>query len=663
MPAPIGSALPIGSSSHLHDSDDHGSGKASQDRSPLPTSRPKAPTLTERPRTSSGPESRKSRGKTDPSQHLRSRDDTFLVDMVTKGTAQRSYHIPIRGKAPSPDASPDSRSDSPPRTAIVRTTTPDSLVESAENDLVTIGMALGSPSHPPYSGKPTWRPKQVTRAMTANAIVPVPEPAPQIQPTREEPLPKGKSRKWGIFGRSKSTKRSRSGTASAASPPSTTQEQFGISSPPQANFMKQEIPRAVASPPRSKPLVTRSHTAPLIGEVPTSRKVNAGNSYQTAQVARKPLPHQPATDGFRPTPPVKASGDKAKSQLLNVDIPSIEMERYSVMFGSVLQSNHGTSSLLARRQATLEKLRMLKDETRREEEGLALRPPPRRATSPNPGRQSPSFSLFPPTPGKATTPQTMSPRGRSYTSPAFLPSPSQPNFSAQEAEIYLQRTITPTTSTPKYRQGQVATPDASERESSRERARLHKPRSSSKLRNPQVLVESPGSLVEEPASHYDAKPLPALQEHEPEWQMVSKTSLASSTSVPTAQASTPRSYSSTPTAVEDAKKKAEEEAQKALRDAVENSIRRQISISQQQRQMLRPQHLTASPLAASSPSRKDASPQGVGIARNVIPRVVVGKNERLAETKSSTPTLVHPGMEGQSPLNNRKSERIVFDSA
>jgi hypothetical protein len=79
--------------------------------------------------------------------------------------------------------------------------------------------------------------------------------------------------------------------------------------------------------------------------------------------------------------------------------------------------------------------------------------------------------------------------------------------------------------------------------------------------------------------------------------------------------------------------------------------------------MLRPQHLTASPLATSSSSRKDASPQGVGIARNVIPRVVVGKNERLAETKSSTPTLVHPGAEGQSPLNNRKSERIVLDSA
>jgi hypothetical protein len=653
----------MGSTARSVASDDHAPSKSSHDRFPLPANRSTSTTAIDRPRTSSGPDSKKPKGKLDNSQHFRSRDDTHVPDMVTKGTAQRSYHIPIRGKAPSPDSSPDSRSRSPPATTIVRTTTPDSLSEPAETGLVTIGMALGSPSHPPG---PEMRPRQITRAMTASAAAPIPEP--QQQQAREEAQVKGKTRKWGIFGRSKTTKRGRSATESATtSPPSTTQQQFGISPPPQANFVRQGSPQVVASPVRNKPMVTRSQTAPLIGEVPASRKKNTGTSYQTTQMARKPLPVQPTSVERKPLPPAKSVGNKPKPQLLNVDIPSIEMERYSIMFGSVLQPNSGSSSLLARRQATLEKLRMLKDEATREEEGLALKPPPRRATSPNPGRQSPSFSLFPSTPGKASSPQVPSPRGRSYTSPALLPSPSQLHFalSPQEAEIYLQRNGTPTTSSPRVKQRSATTPDRFERESSRERAKLHKPRSSSKLRNPQVLVESPRSVDDETStSNPDSKPLPAVQEDEPQWQMVSQSSLASSNSAAVSDPnSVPRSHSATSTPVQDAKKKAEDEAQKALRDAVENSIRRQISMSQQQRQMLRPQHLNASPLASSTSNRKDASPQGVGIAKNVIPRVVVGSNERLSETKSSTPTLVHPGALGPSPLTNRKSERIVLDNA
>ena len=49
--------------------------------------------------------------------------------------------------------------------------------------------------------------------------------------------------------------------------------------------------------------------------------------------------------------------------LLDVDIPSIEMERYSIMFGSLLQKpNVTSSSLLARRQATLDRLKTVNEE-------------------------------------------------------------------------------------------------------------------------------------------------------------------------------------------------------------------------------------------------------------------------------------------------------------
>lgn len=57
--------------------------------------------------------------------------------------------------------------------------------------------------------------------------------------------------------------------------------------------------------------------------------------------------------------PIGQQGLHHGGLMLNVDIPSIEMERYSVMFGSVLQkpASASSSALLARRQATLQKLK------------------------------------------------------------------------------------------------------------------------------------------------------------------------------------------------------------------------------------------------------------------------------------------------------------------
>ncbi|EZF31300.1 hypothetical protein H109_02052 [Trichophyton interdigitale MR816] len=78
------------------------------------------------------------------------------------------------------------------------------------------------------------------------------------------------------------------------------------------------------------------------------------------------------------------------SPFLSVDIPSIEMERYSVMFGGLIDNN--APSLLARRSRALNKLKI----PDKEEDNAPL-PPPRRATSPGPAR-SPVFSLFPSTP-------------------------------------------------------------------------------------------------------------------------------------------------------------------------------------------------------------------------------------------------------------------------
>ncbi|KAM5434679.1 hypothetical protein MferCBS31731_006625 [Microsporum ferrugineum] len=78
------------------------------------------------------------------------------------------------------------------------------------------------------------------------------------------------------------------------------------------------------------------------------------------------------------------------SPFLSVDIPSIEMERYSVMFGGLIDNT--APSLLARRSRVLNKLKI----PDKEDDDRPL-PPPRRATSPGPAK-SPAFSLFPSTP-------------------------------------------------------------------------------------------------------------------------------------------------------------------------------------------------------------------------------------------------------------------------
>ncbi|KAJ6115406.1 hypothetical protein N7486_001184 [Penicillium sp. IBT 16267x] len=87
----------------------------------------------------------------------------------------------------------------------------------------------------------------------------------------------------------------------------------------------------------------------------------------------------------------KDSKDKGvASPMLNVNIPDVQMERYSVMFSNVMNKNH-KPSLLARRSKTLDNLRVPSAQ-----DFLTAKLPPvprRRATSPSHTRSS--FTLFP----------------------------------------------------------------------------------------------------------------------------------------------------------------------------------------------------------------------------------------------------------------------------
>jgi hypothetical protein len=183
-----------------------------------------------------------------------------------------------------------------------------------------------------------------------------------------------------------------------------------------------------------------------------------------------PLPKDTPLPSQTPEYPTPASIDSAESEdeeqdfppllhielpKLEVNIPDVHMDRYSVMFSNLLERRQ-SSNLLSRRSKVLEKLKTTSDDNVVEEEPLPeqhqphnpglpvdmatsedheqLKPAPssRRATSPAPSK-SPAFSLFPQPPttprrAAAMTPQPKpSPLQRSFTVPSHL-SPMEETF-------------------------------------------------------------------------------------------------------------------------------------------------------------------------------------------------------------------------------------------
>ncbi|KAI4138597.1 MAG: hypothetical protein L6R39_006703 [Caloplaca ligustica] len=140
--------------------------------------------------------------------------------------------------------------------------------------------------------------------------------------------------------------------------------------------------------------------------------------------------------------------------LLQVDIPSIELERYSVMFSALLHPGHPSDpfpqpslerqpSLLARRQANnLQELEATPELGFDRPWVHGENGPGIRGQSPS---KSPSFSLFPPSPtvgrGKRETPaRERSPLQRSATAPALSPSKARfdfPSTDEQQDQVFV----------------------------------------------------------------------------------------------------------------------------------------------------------------------------------------------------------------------------------
>ncbi|KAH6607676.1 hypothetical protein Trco_003989 [Trichoderma cornu-damae] len=237
----------------------------------------------------------------------------------------KQYHIPIRSEILSPASNPKGA----PASSL-----PIPSFTNGHETPATIGMALGSPSHYPGSGsvQPLWQ-AQVLTTVTSEGHA-------SEQNPNANGLSRSMSKRWNPFNRTKS-KRSKP----AENPPS----------------------RAPGTDPgKSVDLGGRFNgaknaDASWAGKKKAEREADKKGAGSAAlkdgsgSLSRSPIGDVPALPNLRDpaaptrTPPVPPQFQqlppKQLQSLLNVEIPTIEMERYSIMFGNILQQQQQQQQL------------------------------------------------------------------------------------------------------------------------------------------------------------------------------------------------------------------------------------------------------------------------------------------------------------------------------
>ncbi|KAJ2895462.1 hypothetical protein MKZ38_006574 [Zalerion maritima] len=718
-----------------------------------------------------------------------SKDDLYLVSKSSFPSRFQSFRVTNKGRLPTPDPSPRSGSPMSQEVPIVvRLHTPDSLhaprgegsMQSEEDGIgfavgSPIGMALGSPSHPPAPA--AWEDRWPTvpdRQPRPNLFQQHQHQQPQFQLPRTQspvmsspgstniaspqPTKKAKWKMFGMFGSKKS--KYEKGDSKRAKEKQQVQQQLIGSSASIGPYASGAVPArsktlADRNALRHKPIVVRSNT---MGQ-------SSGSGSSTEAWNPPALPQQSTLQ----VPGLISSTSTLRStggRMLDVDIPSVHMERYSIMFSNVLVPPQtsgqppiptqpgSASSLLARRHATLDRLKNISDSVEQEvneSDNVAHQPlkverkpvpapapaliqPIRRATSPQPTK-SPAFSLFPSTPSsksrnQTTTKESSDTRNRALTAPSILPSPSNESFNLgalrkeafnnSQVSLVVPKTITTSPVSTRGRVNEfpppkqsftrayttpsplasapIVTATTSTTISSNPKANdssLSVATTASKFTPEQsnLVLDSPTSIsstASDAADVIQTGPLkPVL--NEPLWKLVSPppsnnsadTATTAATSI-TASPPTSVESTSTVTTSNDNRKRSPsaasgssvkthmtqpsvmsiDEEDTALKAAVEISIARQISISRQQRNLLRPLKtngpggLRRYNTVGSSPGRSPAAPSSA---------VYLAEDEKLSETNSSTPVLVHPeeslhvtqaSMKGHQ---YKKSEKIVIE--
>lgn len=322
-----------------------------------------------------------------------------------------------------------------------------------------IGMALGSPSQappnfqsmvPPARSEPMPAPRKSTSGQRPPRLESVPQP--QTPPQHANPTTNiiiadkpAKVSKWKLFGRfgKKPAQEVAQDVEKFEHAAATDEEpiQLEVSKGKVERSRTLKEKKSTRALKKERPGLTRVTTAPTGAEESYAKEkaavpfrgVGAFEESVDDSMAREQLKSNRAHGELKPA---ETSGNG----LLAVDIPSIQMERYSVMFEQLLGSSTppkkiSTSNLLARRQATLDRLKTVNEsiaELELEEARLGVKSSQksRRMTSP---AASPGLTLFPGhahlTPSAAAANGATSDRRlhRSNTSPAML-SPNRMTF-------------------------------------------------------------------------------------------------------------------------------------------------------------------------------------------------------------------------------------------
>lgn len=222
-----------------------------------------------------------------------------------------------------------------------------------------------SPANPPANSKSklqrmpsrkkgTWNPQAAQHSKHSpvpSSNVAPPSPPPGVSSTAYfDPPPKKQAGKWNLLGRL-GRKLSVSANADSAESRAARRKERGE---PEGSWQVPSRSNTTASrkTAKSKPLMSRSATAPFV------------NPLAEHGVPVPPMRHQAANGTFCTSGSIPialdtgaSAGNPASDLMLNVEIPQVEMERYSIMFSSVLQKQPNTT-IAQRRQGNPDHLRV-----------------------------------------------------------------------------------------------------------------------------------------------------------------------------------------------------------------------------------------------------------------------------------------------------------------
>jgi len=319
--------------------------------------------LLERPRTAGGAVSKSSMRKAAEKQETK--DDLHFNPLAVHGKGTVFYDFPRPGKSHPSQVSP-SKLSPPPKPKKPTSDIPESILDAHPEVTMNIyqqqpvdsaiGMALGSPAHPPSGWKPqpnAWQP-QSHNNLTPRTL------SPEQDMAMDGPVSvtKPKGSRWkmlgGLFGAGR--KNSEPQPFYQLQPEPAHQVTIEADTGDSVESSTEKRPRA-----RGRTLTTSEHMTEKKPDIIRSHTLPVNVKHNATKMSRAPEIIINSSHDFHHA----GTSHNYKSQgLLDVDIPTIQMERYSIMFGSVLQKTPittGSSSLLARRQATLDKLKTVNE--------------------------------------------------------------------------------------------------------------------------------------------------------------------------------------------------------------------------------------------------------------------------------------------------------------